>query len=60
MVIWHGISFGSESEQDSRFVEPMVTVLESLKAQGHNAIDFLVEACRAFRSGQTPPSLIPQ
>jgi hypothetical protein len=58
-VIWRGLSFGSQSQAGSEFVARMLTVNRSLKSQGRSILDFLTDACFAYRVGETPPSLIP-
>lgn len=58
-VIWRSLSFGSQSEEGSKFVARMLTVNSSLKAQGRSILDFLTEACLANRWGTQEPSLIP-
>jgi len=59
-VIWRRTSFGSQSQAGSEFVARMLTVSTSLKAQQRNILEFLTQACRAYRVGQPSPSLIPQ
>jgi len=43
-VIWRGLSFGTQSAAGSRFVETLLTVLETCRQQGHNAFAFLTSA----------------
>ena len=59
-VIWRRTSFGSQSQGGSEFVTRMLTVTTSLKAQGRNVLDFLMQAFLAARKGEEPPSLLPQ
>ena len=58
-VLWRKNSFGSASRTGSLFVERMLTVCESLRAQGRSILDFLVGAMSATASGRTRPSLLP-
>jgi hypothetical protein len=60
-VLWRKGSFGSGSAAGSRFVERMLTVCESLRAQGRSILDFLVKCVRASRSRGAParPTLLP-
>jgi transposase len=58
-VLWRKGSFGSMSPEGSRFVERMLTVCESLHAQGRSILDFLEESIRAGLVGQPQPSLLP-
>lgn len=58
-VIWRKISFGTDSERGSRFVERILTVTATLKQQHRHALSFLTDACEAALSGHRPPSLLP-
>lgn len=58
-VLWRKGSYGSMSAAGSRFVERMLTVCESLRAQDRNVLDFLEESIRAGLSGHPHPSLLP-
>ena len=58
-VLWRKSSFGTASDAGSRFVERMLTVCESLRAQGRSILDFLVETLKAAAVGHAPPSLMP-
>jgi transposase len=58
-VLWRKNSFGSQSQAGSLFVSRMLTVTTSLRAQNRSVLEYLVQACRASRQGQTPPSLLP-
>ncbi len=58
-VLWKRISFGSQSEAGSIFVARMLTVVTSLRSQNRNVLEFMIEAIRASRQGNHPPSLIP-
>jgi len=58
-VLWRKGSFGSASPAGSRFVERMLTVTESLRAQGRSILDFLEGTLRAGLCGQPQPSLLP-
>ena len=58
-VCWRKTSFGTDSATGSRFVERMLTTIESCRRQDRDLLAFLVEAVEAHRSGSTPPSLIP-
>jgi transposase len=50
---------GSATAEGSRYVERMLTVTESLRAQGRNVLDFLEQSVRASLTGQDGPSLVP-
>lgn len=58
-VLWRKNSFGSQSAQGSLFVSRMLTVVTSLRAQERPVLEYLVQACRAARQGQSAPSLLP-
>lgn len=58
-VLWRKGSFGTQSERGSRFVERILTVVQTLKIQGRCALDFIEGAIRAQRAGTTPPQLLP-
>jgi hypothetical protein len=58
-VLWRKGSYGSMSAAGSRFAERILTVCESLRAQGRNVLDFLEDSIRAQLSGQPHPSLLP-
>ena len=58
-MLWRKGSYGTMSADGSRFAERMLTVCESLRAQGRDVLDFLEESIRAGLSGQPHPSLLP-
>jgi transposase len=58
-VIYRKISFGTHSEQGSRFIERILTAVTTLKQQKRHALEFLKEALWAHRRGLSPPSLLP-
>jgi transposase len=58
-VLWRKGSFGTQSDDGSRFVERILTVAATCKQQGHSLLGFLVSAVTADRLGLPPPSLLP-
>ncbi len=58
-VLWRKGSFGTQSEEGSRFVESMMTVMATLKQQQRNVLGYLTEACEAALRGEAAPSLLP-
>ena len=58
-VCWRKTSFGTDSPAGSRFVERILTAVESCRRQSRDLLDFLVQAVSAHRSGGAPPSLVP-
>src|SRR5271169_3061596 len=57
-VIWRKLSFGTQSAAGSRFVETMLTTIETCRQQDRNVFAFVTEAVRAHFARQAPPSLI--
>jgi transposase len=58
-VQWRKGSFGTQSEEGSRFVESMLTVVATLKQQQRNVLEYLTAACEAALRGEAAPSLLP-
>ena len=59
-VIWRKRSFGTQSPGGSRFVETMLTVIESCRQQSRNVFEYVTSAVQAHYSHQTTPSLLPR
>jgi transposase len=57
-VLWRKRSFGSQSADGCRFVERMLTVVQTLRLQGRAALTYLHDAIAAHRAGQAPPKLL--
>lgn len=58
-VQWRTGSFGTQSEDGSRFVESMMTVVVTLKQQQRNVLEYLTTAHQAALRGEAAPSLLP-
>lgn len=58
-VIWRKLSFGTQSAAGSRFVETMLSVIETCRQQQRSVLDYVTEAVRAHLLGQPCPSLLP-
>jgi transposase len=58
-VIWRKLSFGTQSAKGSRFVETILTVVETCRMQSRNSFDYLTHAIEAHFAGQPTPSLLP-
>jgi transposase len=58
-VFWRKMSFGTDSARGSRFVEGILTVVESCRQQGRNLLNYLLDAVTAGRHGTAPPSILP-
>lgn len=59
-VLYRRACFGTQSARGSRFVERMLTVRATLRAQGRNVLAFVVAACEARLARNTAPSLLPR
>ena len=58
-VLWRKGSFGSHSAEGSRFAERMLTVSESLRAQGRSILDFVEDSIRTYHKGGQHVGLLP-
>jgi transposase len=58
-VIWRRISGGTNSQDGSRFVERMLSVVATCRQQGRNVLDYLSRCFEADHRGQAIPSLLP-
>jgi transposase len=58
-VIWRKLSFGTQSAAGSRFVETMLTTIETCRQQNRSIFDFVTQAVAAHFAGQPAPSLLP-
>jgi transposase len=58
-VQWRKGSLGTQSEEGSRFVESMMTVVATLKQQKRNVLEYLTAAHEAALRGEAAPSLLP-
>jgi transposase len=58
-VLWRKNAFGCHSEAGCRFVERLLTVVQTLRLQKRPVLDFLYRAVVAHRSGQPTPKLLP-
>jgi len=58
-VLWRKTSFGSASRWGSRFAERMLTVCETLRAQGRSILEFLEQSIRVRIQSGARPSLLP-
>jgi transposase len=58
-VLWRKTSGGTDSPQGSRFVERMLTVVETCRRQGKKALDYLSACIESWRQGRAPPYLLP-
>lgn len=58
-VMWRRVSFGTQSESGSRFVERIMTVNATCRQQNRNTLEYLTEACVARLHHLPAPSLLP-
>jgi transposase len=59
-VIWRKLSFGTQSARGSRFVETMLTVIETCRQQSRDVFAYVTAAVEAHFAHQPPPSLCPE
>lgn len=59
-VIWRKLSFGTQSAAGSRFVETLLTTIETCRQQQRNVFEFVTQTVKAHFHNQTPPSLLPR
>jgi transposase len=57
-VLWRKRSFGCHSEEGCRFVERLLTVVQTLRLQGRDVLDYLQAALTAHRNGLPAPKLL--
>lgn len=57
-VIWRKLSHGTQSAEGSRFVETLLTVVETCRQQNRHPIDFITETIAAHAAGQPAPKLV--
>lgn len=58
-VIWRKLSFGTQSANGSRFVERLLTVVETCRRQNRNAFAWLAEAVQSHLERRSATSLLP-
>jgi transposase len=59
-VIWRKLSFGTQSAGGSRFVETMLTVIETCRQQSRDVFAYVTAAVQAHFADQPTPSLLPE
>lgn len=58
-VIYRKLSGGTDSEQGSRFVERMLSVVATCRQQDRNVLEYVTQCYQAHLDGQPVPSLLP-
>lgn len=59
-VIWRKLSFGTQSAAGSRFVETLLSVIETCRQQNRNVFEHLTQSVQAHFHLQHGPSLLPR
>lgn len=59
-VLWRRRSFGCNSEVGCRFVERILTVVQTCRLQGSNTLEYLYNAVENLRAGAPCPRLLAQ
>ena len=57
-VIWRKLSFGTQSERGSRFVETMLSVIETYRQQKRSVFAFMTAAVEAHFARRPAPLLL--
>lgn len=57
-VLWRKTSGGTDSRQGSRFVERILTVVDTCRRQGKKVLDYLSACIQAWRHNRAPPNLV--
>jgi transposase len=57
-VIWRKLSFGTQSAAGSRFVETLLTVIETCRQQNRDVFAFVTEALQRHFAAHPAPSLL--
>ena len=58
-VLWRKTSGGTDSPQGSRFVERVLTVVDTCRRQGKKVLDYLSACLETWRHDRDPPCLVP-
>jgi len=59
-VIWRKLSFGTQSPGGSRFVETLLTVIETCRQQSRDVFAYVTAAVQAHFAHRATPSLLPE
>lgn len=60
LVILRKLSFGTQSDRGSRFIERMLSAVDTLRKQDRDVLGFLIDALQAKTAAAAPPSLLPE
>jgi transposase len=59
-VIWRKKCFGNSSARGLRYVERVLSVIQTLRRRGHDVLEYLTESITAHRKGQPAPPIPPR
>jgi transposase len=59
-VLWRKSSYGTDSENGSRFVERILTLSATCRQQGRDVLETLTACIAAHQANNLPPSLLPE
>jgi transposase len=57
-VLWRKRSFGCNSDKGCRFVERILTVVQTCRLRGRNVLEYLHQSVHARRQGESCPKLL--
>jgi len=57
-VLWRKRAFGCQSDAGCRFVERILTAIQTLRLQGRGVLDFLYRSLHAYRQSEPAPTLL--
>jgi transposase len=57
-VLWRKNCFGCHSDAGCRFAERLLTVVQTLRLQGHSVLQYLKATIHAYRTSTATPSLL--
>jgi len=57
-VIWRKLSFGTQSANGSRFVETLLTTIETCRQQHRSVFEFVTQTIEAHFHNRNTPSLL--
>lgn len=60
LVLWRKKSYGTRSTKGQKFVERISSVVETVKKNGKNVLNYLEEALHAFYRGHSSPYINPE
>ena len=58
-MIWRKLSFGTQSDRGDRFVQTMLTIIETCQKQGRSVLGFVTQALRQTNTPIRNQSLLP-